>query len=406
MPPRVSLGAFLANARSALTAPAAQRASPLTLVVGNESADLDSLCSAVVYAYLRTHAPPHTLHIPISNLPRDDLKLRPEMTAALAHARLRPSDLLTLDELPADLAAEDTRWVLVDHNALTGDLATKYASSVVGCVDHHAEEDKVPQDTGDEPRVVEKCGSCSSLVVEYCRPAWEEALARRPRDGGEDADTDADVDEHLARLSLAAILIDTTNLKSADKTTDRDVAAVSFLEGLTPAPPYARDALFDEISAVKEDISSLGFRDVFRKDYKQWEDRRQVMGTSAVVRNLEYLLLDKAGGDQSALLDAFREWAREKGLDIGVIMTTANPEGRFERDLLLWAFNEAAVESCKAFYEGYKEELGLETWGGGRLDEAAGGEWRMAWRQRNLSSSRKQVAPMLREAIKGGGTRL
>ncbi|CCF32396.1 exopolyphosphatase [Colletotrichum higginsianum] len=130
------------------------------------------------------------------------------------------------------------------------------------------------------------------------------------------------------------------------------------------------------------------------------------MGTSAVVRNLEYLLLDKAGGDQSALLDAFREWAREKGLDIGVIMTTANPEGRFERDLLLWAFNEAAVESCKAFYEGYKEELGLETWGGGRLDEAAGGEWRMAWRQRNLSSSRKQVAPMLREAIKGGGTRL
>ncbi|KAK1989898.1 hypothetical protein LX36DRAFT_664786 [Colletotrichum falcatum] len=38
MPPRVSLGAFLARARSALTAPAPQRASPLTLVVGNESA--------------------------------------------------------------------------------------------------------------------------------------------------------------------------------------------------------------------------------------------------------------------------------------------------------------------------------------------------------------------------------
>ncbi|WDK17118.1 exopolyphosphatase [Colletotrichum graminicola] len=38
MPPRVPLGAFLARARSALTAPASQRASPLTLVVGNESA--------------------------------------------------------------------------------------------------------------------------------------------------------------------------------------------------------------------------------------------------------------------------------------------------------------------------------------------------------------------------------
>ncbi|GKT93249.1 exopolyphosphatase [Colletotrichum tofieldiae] len=398
MPPRVSLGAFLANARSALTAPAPQRASPLTLVVGNESADLDSLCSAVVYAYLRTHAPPHTLHIPISNLPRDDLKLRPEMTAALAHAQLKPSDLLTLDELPADLAAKDTRWVLVDHNALTGELATKYGGRVVGCVDHHADEDKVPRDTGDEPRVVEKCGSCSSLVVEYCRPAWE-ALAKAGGGG--------DVDAHLAKLSLAAVLIDTTNLQSRDKTTDRDVSAVSFLERFTAAP-YARDAFFDEISAVKEDISSLGFRDVFRKDYKQWEDQsggrgsgRQVMGVSAVVQNLDYLL-DKAGGDDKLLLGEFRKWAEERKLDIGVIMTTANPDGKFERELLLWAFNEDAVKSCKQFYEGYKEELGLEQWREGRLDEVGSGEWRMAWSQKNLSGSRKQVAPMLREAIKGG----
>ncbi|KAK0372739.1 exopolyphosphatase [Colletotrichum limetticola] len=395
MPPRVSLGAFLANARSALTAP--QRASPLTLVVGNESADLDSLCSAVVYAYLRSHAAPHTLHIPISNLPRDDLKLRPEMTAALAHAKLKPSDLLTLDEIPQDLAAKDSRWVLIDHNALTGDLAKKYGSSVVGCVDHHADDHKVPQDTGDEPRVVEKCGSCASLVVEYCRSAWED-LAK--------SETGAsDVDEHLARLSLAAILIDTTNLESKDKTTEKDTSAVSFLEKFTSG----RDAFFDEISAVKEDISSLGFRDVFRKDYKQWEDlgegieassRHKVMGVSAIVQNLDYLL-DKAGGDDTVLLGEFKEWAKEK-MDVGVIMTTSHPGGKFQRELLLWAFNEDAIEYCKKFYQAYKDDLGLESWGEGRLDEVGEGEWRMAWHQKSLSSSRKQVAPMLRQTIKGG----
>ncbi|OHE95158.1 exopolyphosphatase [Colletotrichum orchidophilum] len=398
MPPRVSLGAFLANARSALAAP--QRASPLTLVIGNESADLDSLCSAVVYAYLRSYAPPHTLHIPISNLPRDDLKLRPEMTAALAHAQLKPSDLLTLDEIPQDLAAKDSRWVLVDHNALTGGLASKYSSSVVGCVDHHADDNQVPQDTGDEPRVVEKCGSCASLVVEYCRPAWEDLAKSEegPRD----------VDEHLARLSLAAILIDTTNLKSKDKTTDKDISAVSFLEKFTDG----RDAFFNEISAVKEDISSLGFRDVFRKDYKQWEDkgegsaqsRRQVMGVSAIVQNLDYLL-EKAGGDDKVLLGEFKKWAEEKKMDVGVIMTTSHPGGKFQRDLLLWAFNENAVDYCKKFYQDYKDELGLESWGEGRLDQVGGGEWRMAWHQKSLSSSRKQVAPMLRQTIKGG-TRL
>ncbi|KAL2875919.1 Exopolyphosphatase [Colletotrichum sp. CLE4] len=396
MPPRVSLGAFLANARSALTAP--QRASPLTLVVGNESADLDSLCSAVVYAYLRSHAAPHTLHIPISNLPRDDLKLRPEMTAALAHAKLKPSDLLTLDEIPKDLAAKDSRWVLVDHNALTGDLAKKYSSSVVGCVDHHADDHKVPQDTGAEPRVVEKCGSCASLVVEYCRSAWED-LAKSENG-------DSDVDEHLARLSLAAILIDTTNLKSKDKTTDKDTSAVSFLEKFTSG----RDAFFDEISAVKEDISSLGFRDVFRKDYKQWEDlgegfeassRHQVMGVSAIVQNLDYLL-KKAGGDDNVLLGEFRNWAEEKKMDVGVIMTTSHPGGKFQRELLLWAFNENAVDYCKKFYQAYKDDLGLESWGEGRLDQVSEGEWRMAWHQKSLSNSRKQVAPMLRQTIKGG----
>ncbi|WYZ46106.1 hypothetical protein EsH8_IX_000331 [Colletotrichum jinshuiense] len=396
MPPRVSLGAFLASARSALTAP--QRASPLTLVVGNESADLDSLCSAVIYAYLRTHTTPHTLHIPISNLPRDDLKLRPEMTAALAHAQLKPSDLLTLDELPGDLAAKDTRWVLVDHNALTGDLAAKYSDRVVGCVDHHDEENAVTMDTADEPRVIEKCGSSSSLVVEYCRSAWEQLA------GSEDG-AGAETDAHLAKLSLAAILIDTTNLESKDKTTDKDIAAVSFLEKLTDAG-FRRDAFFDEISAVKEDISSLGFRDVFRKDYKQWEDQggdkekgKQMMGVSAIVQNLDYLL-EKAGGDDKVLLGEFRKWAEEKKMDMGVIMTTSNSDGRFQRELLLWAFNDKAIESCKKFYDDYKDDLGLEAWGGGRLDHVVEGEWRMAWTQKNLTSSRKQVAPMLRTAIK------
>ncbi|KAL0930328.1 exopolyphosphatase [Colletotrichum truncatum] len=397
MSARTSLRAFLANARTALTAPAAQRKSPLTLVVGNESADLDSLCSAVLYAYLRTQAPPHTLHIPISNLPRDDLKLRPEMTAALAHAELKPSDLLTLDDLPSgadELPASDTRWVLVDHNVLTGDLAKKYSRRVVGCVDHHTDENKVPKETGDEPRVIEPCGSCSSLIVEYCKPTWE------PRE---------DVDKHLARLALAAILIDTTTLKSKDKTTEKDITAVEFLEKFA-GETYDREAFSKEISDFKEDISALSFRDIFRKDYKQWDDQGSgpkpaVMGVSAVVQDLWYLL-DRAEGKEDVLLGEFEKWSKEKDLDIGSIMTTTNSGGEFKRELFLWAFNKNAVEACKAFEKEYKEELGLETWGEGRLDRVGEDEWRKGWSQKNLAHSRKQVAPMLRDAIRSGNPRL
>ncbi|KAK2767351.1 exopolyphosphatase [Colletotrichum kahawae] len=393
MSARTSLRAFLASARSALVAPAAQRKSPLTLVVGNESADLDSLCSAVIYAYLRTTNPPHTLHIPISNLPRDDLKLRPEMTAALAHADLKPADLLTLDDIPPSLPADDTRWVLVDHNALTGALSKRFASRVVGCVDHHADEGVIPTETGEEPRVVEKCGSCASLVVEYCRSAWEAAAL----EGGEE-------DAQLARLALAPILIDTTNLQSKDKTAPKDVSAAQFLEKIAGAQ-FDRDAFFNEISDVKEDISSLGFRDIFRKDYKQWDDQGSgqkpaVMGVSAVVQNLEYLL-SKADGDHSVLLEEFRKWAAERELDIGVIMTTAHPDGKFQRQLFIWAFNKNAVEVCQNFVKDSKDDLGLESWGEGRLDQVGEKEWRMAWSQSNIRHSRKQVAPMLRTAIKG-----
>ncbi|TDZ15625.1 putative exopolyphosphatase [Colletotrichum orbiculare MAFF 240422] len=387
---RTSLRVFLANARVALTSPAAQRSSPLTLVVGNESADLDSLCSAVVYAYLRTHTPPHTLHIPVSNLPRDDLKLRPEMTAALGNANLTPSDLLTLDDLPSELPAHDTRWLLVDHNALTGDLGKKYSSRVVGCVDHHADEHKVPADTGAEPRVVEKCGSCASLVVEHLRSAFPTT--------GDDA-------AHLAKLALAPILIDTTDLQSKDKTTPKDASAAAFLEPLAGAD-FDRTIFYEALCAVKEDISALGFRDIFRKDYKQWDDQGSapepaVMGVSAVVQNLGYLVA-KADGDEQRLLQEFKSWAEEKRLDIASIMTTAHPDGNFERDLLVWAFNKNAVQACKNFYKEYKDELGLEAWRGGALDQVGEGVWRMAWSQKNLSHSRKQVAPMLRDAIKGG----
>ena len=90
------------------------------------------------------------------------------MSAVLKHAGLTLKDLLTLSELP-DLKPEETRWLLVDHNSLTGPL-TKYSEQVTGCVDHHADEDVVRKDAS--PRVVEPCGSCMSLVVDEERQIW------------------------------------------------------------------------------------------------------------------------------------------------------------------------------------------------------------------------------------------
>ncbi|KAG5953081.1 hypothetical protein E4U53_006948 [Claviceps sorghi] len=348
------------------------------------STDLDSLCSAIVYAFIRTSSPPHTLHIPLSNLSRADLALRTEMTAVLQHAALTTDHLLTLSDLP-DLQPQDTRWVLVDHNSPTG-LLKKFASQVTGCLDHHVDEGFVAPDA--RPRVIEPCGSCMSLIVDECKQAWGELHER----------TDAVEHDKLVKLSLAPILLDTTNLTATSKIRPKDTQAVHFLRRHLHDQTFAADRYHDLINAVKEDISGLSFRDIFRKDYKEWEESGLVLGVSCVVRGFEYLL-DKAQSEQGFLRE-LSSWSEDRRLDVTAIMTTSNPGGEFHRQLLVWGLNDRGRTAVQKFRDLAADTLRLEPWHGGSLD---GGEERFAWAQLELAASRKQVAPLLREALKLSG---
>ncbi|KAM7183400.1 hypothetical protein V8F33_013607 [Rhypophila sp. PSN 637] len=427
-PVRPSLKAFLATARKALASPPTQTSAPLTFVLGNESADLDSLCSAVILAYFRSQIPPHTLHIPLSHLPRADLALRPELNAVLRPAGLTNDDLLTLSDLPGPetLGPENTRWLLVDHNAPTGELAARFMSSqdsLIGCIDHHADEGKIPQDvssrSGGGPRVIEKSGSCMSLVVDHCRSTWEKLSS------SSSSSQDIEIDAQVAHLALGPILIDTTNLTSKDKTTERDISAVKFAESMIAAPiltlstnshesnnnkgPYSRSEYFDQITHLKEEIKSLSYRDLLRKDYKQWTEGPLTLGTCVIMRGFSYLLQEI--GPKEEFLDAIQKWKDEQGLDLVAVMTVSKQEGEFTRELLVWAFGETAIRVARQFVDDFGGKLGLERWnkGSGELDLDDGQEgqgWRMCWRQRGVESSRKQVAPMLRDAINKAGSKL
>ena len=433
MPPaRTSLRSFLAAARKALTAPATthHHQSPLTFVVGNESADLDSLCSALLLAYFRSYAPPnYTLHIPLSNLVRADLALRPELTAVLKHADVQPADLLTLSELPDHLRPDASRWLLVDHNVMTGDLARCFGSRVVGCVDHHQDEGKLGPQVPGEPRVIRTCGSCMSLVVENSRDVWEggvsapegvASLAPDSSSGGSEAGvapSSHDVtlwDAQLAHVALGPILIDTTNLTSKDKTTPTDIRAVELAEekirraGVT----YEQDVYFHQITELKQDLSRLSYRDIFRKDYKEWADGSLVLGTSSVVQSFEYLL--ETIKDNDTFLSELGKWSDERHLDMAVLFTSFHDDDDgFSRELLVWARGADAVEAAKVFEEKYADDLKLTTWRDGKLDgrqnrEADADNWRKCWNQKRTQHSRKAVAPMLRESMKQvlGGTKI
>jgi exopolyphosphatase len=396
----------------------------------------------------------------VCHLRRADLALRPEFAAVLRDADVGGEDVFTLEDvLPKSqprhndddddaanagegegIRPEDTRWLLVDHNAMTGSLAAPFASRVVGCVDHHADEGVVPRDA--EMRVIEKSGSCASLVLERCAEVWD-ALStpvshHHYQDGSKEA---AKIDAQIARLALGPILIDTSNLEDRNKTTAHDERAVALAEAKIRAyaewggdgdgegKGYDRNAFFGKLSALKEDLSDMSFRDIFRKDYKEWsvgDNRRRKLGlgTSSVPQGLGYLVEEKAGGNVARFVEELGNWGvekdddrraenaedkeeegkRKRNMDLVVVLTTFKDQdegGKFCRELLVWARTEAGVKAAKRFEEKKKGDLKLGSWGGGKLDfDSDGNEWRRAWTQGAVEFSRKQVAPMLRDALK------
>ncbi|KAF2725133.1 DHH phosphoesterase [Polychaeton citri CBS 116435] len=385
-----------------------------SFVVGNEAADLDSITCALVYGYILSSSiaskKDNHFVIPVTNIPAADLPLRPELTTLLKYADLKPSDLITLDDIEfSKLPAENTDWTLVDHNALTGLLAEHYTQRITGVIDHHDDERVVPQDA--TPRIITKSGSCSSLVVNHIRSSWDDLATLTTSIGASHGQDDKLIDDfaytstwdaQVAKLSLASILIDTYNLKDETKVTDHDLRAVRYLEARIFISPklgksYNRDRFFQEISDAKSDMDDISLVDILRKDYKEWEDGGLKLGTSAVVRPVQYL-----STKDEHLEQAFVQFAQEKNIDVFAVMTAYNSDsGDFERQLVLLAAKDGkAVEVVKKFATASNDELELEEKDIGLGKDEGKALWCKSWQQGNIGASRKRVAPLLREAMK------
>lgn len=391
------------------------------LATTNRIPDLDSIVSSLLYAYIRSIAPPRNafspLYIPILNIPGSGVRIRPELTAVCGHANISLASLITLDDLPAEFAQlENTSWILVDHNKLQGSLGIRYSSRVRGVVDHHEEENAVPQDTESEPRIVEKCGSCTSLVVRYCRSAWDRIAANSLSSGAAHGQGEVAVDDRIvtqgwdaqiARMALASILIDTANLTAPGKVGQVDREAVDYLEAKVQmstkdAKSWDRNQYYKQIDDAKRDIGKLSFEDILIKDYKEWTESGATLGISSAVKSLDFLV-EKARDTKSTFADQLSKYMDQKDLSIFALMTVStNAEGDFQRELLVQA-RDHAHRSISRFEEQATSELKLQkldVQGFAIQDKPAQGQfWRKTWLQMDLSKSRKQVAPLFRRAM-------
>ena len=358
--------------------------------------------------------------MPLLNIPSSGLRLRPEFTALCEHGNLSTSSLLTLDDFPARSGPLDNiRWILVDHNKLQGELGEKYSSLVHGVIDHHDEENAVVSETEPEPRIVEKCGSCTSLVVRYFRPSWEGIVSSSLSSGAAHAQGEAIIndtavtqawDAQIAKMAIASILIDTANLKAPGKVENVDEEAVNYLEAkIQMSPKHAkswdREQYYQNIDEAKRDLDALTFSQILMKDYKQWTEKGFNLGISSVVKPLRYLV-EKADMDSNGprCESELMQFMEERSLCIFAIMTTSTTaDGKFRRELLLQA-KDAGHEALRDFAERAQpvfrlEEIHFKTLPAD-TENTSGQLWRKVWRQNDISKSRKQVAPILRESMR------
>ncbi|KAJ5958145.1 uncharacterized protein N7479_005295 [Penicillium vulpinum] len=389
---------------------------PPIYVIGNPSADLDSIVSAIIYSYCANNRLPVKTprpHIPLLNLPNfpagtELYRLRPEFSAALWSSTNFPAlnneeqfentlhsagnflrdHVMTIADFAQSLEDQNVLKqilvdaTLVDWNAFPRPSKTDKGSGsltglpgvsfrTIGCIDHHVDEHSMPsidELPEGQPMIIQPGpGSCVSLITRELqqRNLWDSTPEM----------------VQVAKLALSAVLIDTSNLTAEGKVTDIDRMAVEFLqsqiEGGSQAAVNSKnnwelEAFYKSILYAKQNsLDLLTMDEVLDRDYKDWTETSQSsgktvkMGFCSAVRPMRWIV-QKAGSPEK-FLDAARSFAtsKEKDLDVLVIMTAfTGTNGKFCRELFVSVMgdNESAVEGVKKFVEHSSHHLGLIDW--------------------------------------------
>lgn len=338
------------------------------VIIGNEAADIDSLACAVALAYARRgeSEPTQMPVVPVANLPRADIQLRRDALLALSLAGLSPSDLVFVDDLPGGLANTVSAGsvTLVDHNALAHHQADA-ASKVVGLIDHHKDERKY---LSVSPRVIEKVGSCATLVADMLEP-------------GDNRD--------VARLLLCAVMLDTNLLRSEEKTTARDVEAVAQLGIIADWDEKERHGVHKLLKNARNDVSGFDARDMLRRDLKTFVNGGFCVAIASIGLSPEELV---GLAQENGLRFYFEEFARERRVDCVLGLMNHTSSGIRERHLCALAGRVGDAIQEELYADG-RGDIGLER----RQVKGGDGLW---WFQlKNAGLSRKIVAPVVTQAL-------
>ncbi|PSR75684.1 hypothetical protein PHLCEN_2v8975 [Hermanssonia centrifuga] len=415
--PSKTLADFVATQKAAyLNAVEEGKATDWTVVMGNEAGDLDSLASAIAYAWYATEIQKSPT-VSLIQTPRSDLHLRAENLHALSLAGFDVTEpaILCIDDIPPSSPFPSNRFALVDHNRLQPAFYLENPDArVVAIIDHHDDEG-CHKDTADPRIIVTPTGSATSLVARLLEEKCPSAIP-----------------SELATLLLCGILIDTNGLKEGGKAEMTDRAAAAFLLShsllVSESGDSAGSGLQDHdqiqgLSAVlhskKADVSHLGTRDLLRRDYKEytmvpsWAPEKTILvGLCSVPVGLKSWI-----SRDDAFWASTEQWAEDRKLSVLGILTSFRDEEKMNkhgkakhRREQLFVVKEDGVEGlAERLFKGLKhsEELELkkrtfvEHYG---VEEGVGfgpSFQAKVWQQGNTDATRKVTAPLVKDIIEG-----
>ena len=332
--------------------------------------DLDSIISAFLFAYLAHQQNNDILYVPLIKVPKIDLELRPELKFVMDGVGVDYKQLITVDEIDI---SHPTDIVLVDHNELTKPLE-KWGDHVIGVLDHHVDENLY---LNAPIRVIKVVGSCVTLVLQHFDIRNESAW----------------LDEQVAKLAMAPILVDTGNLKEdTGKTTASDIEVNAILQQHVFTTQQDTTTYYKAIKEVKNQVDGMSSNDILRRDYKEFSVNGYNVGTSAVNWNFDAWQKREHGLDKIA--ESALDYAKKGNLDLEVITTSFDydPEGirggDYRRELAVFVVNRD-LDIIKTLLE-QNQELGLTAFEGSD---------HTFYYQKNIKMSRKQVWPLIKSLI-------
>lgn len=296
--------------------------------MGNESADLDSIISSISYAYLlsRENAPAKEFYIPLVNINREEIVLRKDVLYLFQLYDISIEDILFLDDnILLDRLLEQKRLHLnlVDHHVLRP--RQQHLSGVVErIVDHHVDENKQYPLTANENKLIAVVGSNATLIAEKIFSSQRVIIS-----------------PEFAALLLAPILIDTSNLKSVEKTTDRDIKAAKKLQDI--ASPHLPQDFYQKLLACKNDVSGLTPTLLLSKDFKEYLDGNVLYGISSLPPSVHWNL-----EDLEAVGQTIQKFAHERDLAyLILLMSSHDPQAK--RKILVYSPSLALLKGFDVY---------------------------------------------------------